>query len=161
MHEGLIVGIDAGMTSAYAILNLNGELVSLNSKRDFGINRFVCEICPYGRIIAIASDVAAVPKFVLDVAKKLRTTIIKPDKRMGMQKKRQIVKDFNKEFIEKTKNKHEIAALAAAIIAYKHFSSLINKIKGIEISDEKKTLLLVSLITGRYSNIKTALANMA
>ncbi len=28
MHEGLIVGIDAGMTNAYAILNLDANLTA-------------------------------------------------------------------------------------------------------------------------------------
>ncbi len=161
MQEGLIVGIDVGMTSAYAILDLDANLVALNSRREFGINKLVSEISSYGKSIAIASDVVATPKFVLDVAKKLRTAIIKPDKRIGMQKKRRIVKDFSREFIENTRNKHEIAALAAAILAYKHFSALINKIDGIKTSEDKKMQALVLLITGKSINIKSALADIA
>lgn len=106
----------------------------------------------------------------MDIAKKLRATIIKPNKELSAIKKKKLVKEFLKEnrgglpslrglqlqVSPKIKNKHERAALCAAITAYKHFSQLLNKIKH-EVKEEEKIKVLISLLTKKSANIKEAL----
>lgn len=155
--NSVIVGIDPGFTTAFAILNFQGQVIKIDSKRELGLNNFISIISSYGSIAVVACDISTIPNFVLKVAKKFHALIIKPQKELSRKKKKQIVKDFDKELIKRTKNRHEIAALAAAILAYKKFSPLINKIKNLDIEENKKPGLVISLIKGECRNIKEAI----
>ncbi len=151
----LICGIDPGLTTAYALLDFDGNIVAINSKKYFGLNKFIKAITSYGKISVIATDVDKIPNFVLKIAKELRTIIIKPERRISMKKKREIVKEFSK-VAKQVKNKHELVALCAAILAYKYFSPSLNKIKNLKIEEEEKAKIFLGLLTKKYANIKEA-----
>jgi len=156
----IIVGIDPGVTTAYSMLDFDGKLIELGSKKYFSKNSLIALITNKGKVRIIATDVVIIPHLVLDIAKKLRATIIKPSKDIGAIKKKKLAKEFLRENYRKLKikNKHELAALCASIIAYKHFSPLLNKIKH-QIKKEKVNVL-VSLLTKKSANIKEALRSI-
>lgn len=164
--KDVIVGIDPGVTTAYAILDFDGKLVELNSKKNLGQNSLIAIITKKGKVRVVATDVISVPHLVLNTAKKLQAVIIKPSKEIGAIKKKKVVREFLKENrglpesprlkrLLKVKNKHELAALCAAVTAYKHFGQLLNKIK--YEAKEEKTKILISLLTKKSANIKEAL----
>jgi len=155
--DEIIVGIDPGVTTAYAVLDFDGKLIELDSKKHFSKNSLIALITSKGKVRIVATDVVIVPHLVFDIAKKLRAIIIKPSKEISAIKKKKLVKEYLKENYKKLKisNKHELAALCASIIAYKHFSQLLNKIK--HKVKEGKTNVLISLLTKKSANIKEAL----
>ena len=169
--KGIIVGIDPGVTAAYAIVDFNGSIIAVDSKKHFSLNSLISAIANKGKVNVVATDVITIPNFVLNVAKKLKATIIKPSYVISTIKKKKLVREFlRKPFKEKIriKNKHELAALSASIMAYKHFGQLLNKIKGDKKvknaaknakENAKEIALLISLITKKSANIKKALKN--
>jgi hypothetical protein len=159
-QDYVIVGVDPGFITAFAVLNFKREVIKIDSRKEFGLNRFISEISSYGKIAIVACDTITIPNFVLKLAKKFHAVIIKPLEELSRKKKRQIIKDFDKNLVKKINNRHEIDALAAAIIAYKRFSPLINKIKNLNITEERKSKLIILLIRQEFRNIKEALKEL-
>lgn len=122
-----IVGIDIGITTGVAILDLNGEIISLFSKRYKSKNELIKEIIKYGKPLIIASDVKPVPKAIEKIAKNLGSKLFFPEKSLTKLEKEKIIKDFK----EKIKSSHEKDALAASLKAFKKYRSLFIKINEI------------------------------
>ena len=57
MVRGLIVGIDPGITTGIAILDLYGNVVKVCSKRNMGKNEIIRTITNFGHPLIITSDV--------------------------------------------------------------------------------------------------------
>ena len=53
----LIVGIDPGATVGYAILNLNGKILCINSSKNLTSSKLILKLTQFGRTLVIASDV--------------------------------------------------------------------------------------------------------
>ena len=55
--EPLIVGIDPGITTAYAVLDTKGSLIKLKSSKKLNLSTVINEILQIdGKIIAVGSD---------------------------------------------------------------------------------------------------------
>ena len=147
--EFIIIGLDPGSTVGYAILDLNGNLVDINSFKG-SLDKTVELVTKKGKIVIVGTDVSHIPKFIEKFSAKISARVIKPEKDLGYLQKRKITKEFLKNKNLKVKNKHEMDALASAIFAYKNFKGLFNKIdneiKNEEISSKVKKLVLVEQI---------------
>ncbi|MEM1535355.1 MAG: DUF460 domain-containing protein [Candidatus Pacearchaeota archaeon] len=131
--QKVIVGYDPGNIFGLAIISLNAELnaepllvISGKSRKDL-----TKDIISFGIPIALGSDKSNPSKEFLELAKKLRAHIIKPEIDLKISKKRALIE---KELEKKGKkihlrNKHEIDALAAALFALKKLRPLLSKIK--------------------------------
>ena len=126
--ELLILGLDPGSTVGYAALNLDGELIKLDSMRNCDLGRVISIINSLGNIIAVGTDVTPVPKFVDKFASNFGAKIIEPKDDLLLKYKKKVTKEFLKDKDIKVKNKHELDALAAALAAFKHYQPLFNKI---------------------------------
>ena len=127
--ESLILGLDPGSTIGFALLDLNGKLIEIKSLRNSDIGKVIFEINKLGgKIIVVGTDVNPVPKFVDKVASNFGAKIIEPKEDVNLKYKKKLTKEFLKDKEIKLKNKHEIDALAAALIAFKHYQPLFNKI---------------------------------
>ena len=74
----LIVGIDPGITAAYAALNTKGELIKLKSEKHLNLNMIVHELTQAGKIIAVGTDGKYSPKFVEIFCSRLGSKLISP-----------------------------------------------------------------------------------
>ncbi len=126
--ESLILGIDPGSTIGFAVLDLDGKLVKIDSLRNCDLNKAVSKIRGLGKIIAVGTDVKPAPKFVDKFASNFGAKIIEPKDDLQLKYKHKVTKEFLKNKKIKVKNKHELDALAAALIAFKHYQPLFNKI---------------------------------
>ncbi len=126
--ESLILGLDPGSTIGYAVLDLDGRLVKIESLRNCDLNKAVSKINKLGKIIVVGTDVNPVPKFVDKVASNFGAKVIEPKDDLQLKYKHKVTKEFLKDKKIKIKNKHELDALAAALIAFKHYQPLFNKI---------------------------------
>src|SRR3989338_1897838 len=113
----LIAGIDPGTVGAYALLDIEGNIIHIDSGREFNLSKIALEITKHGKVFIIGCDVYQCPSLTKKLASIIGAKII-------------IVNEFlktKKEFIE-LKNKHEKDALAAALYGLKKTKTLIKKI---------------------------------
>ena len=64
MKHLAIIGLDPGTTSAYAILNLKGELIKTNSGKEFSLSEMIKEIMDECTPLIVSTDKAKIPGFV-------------------------------------------------------------------------------------------------
>lgn len=128
----LIAGIDNGSTKGYALLDLDGQLIRINSSKKFTLASITREISTHGKVVRIGSDVDRCPQFIKKIAASLNAEIYIPKENILIKKKNQLSSDYlrEKKLRDKIKLKdhHQRDALAAAILALKSMNPLLNKI---------------------------------
>lgn len=122
----LIVGIDPGSTSAVAILDFQGELIGLESGKNFPPSDMITEIVDKGKPVVVTSDKADTPSKVEKVSNSVGAHTFEPETDLSQERKRELGTG---------ENSHERDASAAARHAYKDLRSNIDKIK--KISEEE------------------------
>ncbi|MTK63919.1 MAG: DUF460 domain-containing protein [Methanobacterium sp.] len=129
--KGIIVGYDPGLTVGIAILNLNGELISLDSFKEIRRSEIISHIIGYGNTVLVATDVYPAPKTVRKIATTLNSKIWSPYKNMSVESKIEIVDNFTAtaNSLNVPQNAHERDSLAAAVKTYKDH---LNKFRQIE-----------------------------
>ena len=154
MRNLIIVGLDPGTTTAYAIFDTRGNLLKISSKRNSRPDRIIMELVDSGRVLIASCDVFPAPKIVDAIARKTGAVLFTPEKSLLMEKKTKLVDEFlkeQKEFI-RISNKHERNAIASALFAYKQTRKLFDKIEqeiGGELSDTAKERVLKEKIAIR------------
>jgi predicted RNase H-like nuclease (RuvC/YqgF family) len=148
----LIVGIDPGTTLGYAAIDFEGNIINLNSEKNLDLNTLISNLIKLGRPLIIAGDKEYNPDFIDKLAIKLGARIIAPDYDLKVNEKREITKSF------KTKNQHEIDALASALFASKKLSPLLKKINIFTEHYKKEDIKqqLIEFVVGKGLNIKDA-----
>ncbi len=122
MKRLLIAGIDPGTTLGYALLDLEGNLVGIDSSKQLDMSSLILEMIKQGKVVVVGTDKKKAPKFVEKIASKTGARLIKPEEDLKTGEKRELTKGY--EF----KNEHEKDALASAIHAFKRVRSLLTKI---------------------------------
>jgi len=122
--QPIIVGIDPGTTTGIAILNLDGEIISTFSKRNFSKADIIEFISNFGRPIVIATDMNPPPETVEKLATSLPAKLFYPDSTLKRKEKSKLIRK-----LEVRPNRHEKDALAAAIYSYKRLKPIINKVE--------------------------------
>jgi len=122
--KNIIVGIDPGTTTGIAIVDINGKLLYLHSKRDWKREEVVKTILNFGRPIIIATDVNPPPKSVEKLASSFGCKIFYPEISFSVLEKQELVKTF----VHKASNEHEVDALAACVKAWKKYRSFFARV---------------------------------
>ncbi|MEQ9714821.1 MAG: DUF460 domain-containing protein [Candidatus Asgardarchaeum sp.] len=133
----IIVGVDPGTTTGLACLDLDGNLVYLNSHKEWSRSEIIRVITEIGIPILIASDVNPPPDFVNKLASTLQIPIFYPERNLTVNEKRALVENFlstKSQFSVNTA--HERDALSAAIKAFYHYKPKLDKIEAL-IKSEK------------------------
>ncbi len=127
----LIVGVDPGTTTAYAVFDTEGNFIKVESERNISSSKVISELVKTGRILVISCDVSPPPKVVGNISRKLGAVLFVPEKTLPLNKKTRLVDEWlkkQKDFI-KINNKHERDAMASALFAYKQIRKLFDKVK--------------------------------
>ncbi|HIK00230.1 TPA: DUF460 domain-containing protein, partial [archaeon] len=127
--RGLIVGIDAGTTTAVAVLDLRGGLLGLVSKKNFSQSEQQSYIQIFGQPLLFSVDVVKVPATTEKLAAAFNTRVEAPQKNLGRRGKSELVSVFLDRYKKTTEDFHEVSALAAAIVCYNKYE---NKFRQIE-----------------------------
>ena len=93
----LIAGIDNGSTKSYALLDLNGKLIRVNSSKNFTLASITKEISTLGKVVRIRSDVNHCPQFIKKIATSLNADIYIPKENVLTKKKNQLSSDYLRE----------------------------------------------------------------
>ena len=118
----LIVGIDPGTTTAYAVLGIEGNLIHLDSSKQLDLKLLISETISHGKVVLVGTDKAKVPNLVESFATKLGARIVSPQEDLKVDEKREMVSNFN------FGDEHQGDALASALFAYKETKALLDKI---------------------------------
>lgn len=149
----IILGLDPGATKSYAILDLRGELIKLKSSRTLDLNKTIKEVFKIGKPLIVSCDVIPAPSFIEKFSSFTGAKKNIPNKNLLIKDKISIAKGYLRNSKYKIKNKHQRDALIAAIIAYKKYRSLfdkiderLNKINRLDLSEKIKCLVLTKNI---------------
>lgn len=133
----VIVGVDPGSTSAVAVIDFKGDIIKLESSKNFPPREIISRIIETGKPVIVTSDKAKIPSKVEKIANSVGAEKFIPEEDLSVDRKRELGSG---------ENSHEEDAVAAALHAYKQLRSNIDKIG--ELSDEME--LEESEIASRY-----------
>lgn len=163
-HKWNIVGFDPGLTVGIAILNLNGDLISLKSCKEVSKSDIINHIINHGKTLIIASDVYPPPKMVKKLATLLNAKIYSPKKVISVENKIEIVENFlnQRSILQRPENAHERDSLAAVIKTYKNYQNKLKqidkKVEGLKLSWEELDEIRAQVIKG--NTISSAINNV-
>jgi len=123
----LIVGVDPGVTTGVALVDLEGRILHVTSIRAVDRGSIVELISRYGKPVVVSVDVSEVPESVRKLATQLGASIYTPPHDLSVVEKRDLVERFAGEV--KLRDSHERDALAAA---YRAYLSLREKLESVE-----------------------------
>ncbi|HUH79101.1 MAG TPA: DUF460 domain-containing protein, partial [Methanoregula sp.] len=111
----LIVGIDPGTTTAAAALDLDGNLLHLQSSRQMNMGDVIESLYRVGKPLIVASDVQEMPYSVEKIRRAFSAIAYTPKQDVSVETKVELTAPFQ------YANDHERDALAAALDAYRQY----------------------------------------
>ncbi len=125
----LIIGIDPGIESGLAILDIEGKLVALHSAKEFGKGDIVSVVSSAGVPLIVSADTNPPPEMVKKVAAMLGAQLYYPPRTLSTSEKEEIVREFATPRNINVRTTHERDALAAAVLAYRSIASKLEKLR--------------------------------
>jgi len=136
----LIVGIDPGTTTAVAALDLEGNLLLLESSRQISMSGVIEALYRVGKPLIVASDVHEMPYSVEKIRRAFSGIAYTPRQDMSTEAKQALTQEYS------PRNDHERDALAAALDAFRayrnKFANLVRRIPpGFDIDEVKAKIV--------------------
>ncbi len=122
------MGVDPGTTVGLAIVDLQGRLLHLSSKKHISDKELFEKIFSYGVPIIVATDVFPPPGKVVQIASSLGAKLWYPRRSLSVQEKDEIARKFSYGKLG-PQNDHERDALAAAYSAFAAYSSKFRQVE--------------------------------
>ena len=86
----LISGIDVGLHTSVALLNLDGEIIFLDTMKSPKISEVLKTITDHGTVVSVSTDKSKAPSKARKISSSLGSRVISPRKNMTNKKKRMI-----------------------------------------------------------------------
>lgn len=118
--RALIVGIDPGNTCGVAAVDLEKNMVLLESVRELSDSEAIEMIIQEGKAVVVTSDKSKMPSKAEKISSSLGATRFEPEQDLSRNRKQRLGVG---------ENSHEIDASASAINAYNQMSRRIEKIR--------------------------------
>lgn len=151
----LIAGIDPGSTIGISILDLKGRLIKITSFKNKGVNEIIKRLIGFGKIAVIGTDVNPAPKLIEKIGKRLGCKLVLPKESLRSSQKHNIIGRFFEKKL-RFRNKHEKDSLVAAIIAFRFYNVLFNKIDN-KLKDKRKARRVKEFVLLKNMNIKESI----
>ncbi len=123
----IIVGVDPGIVTGVAVLDLNGRVLALHSGRNLSRRKVLDIVYRYGTPIIIATDVSKVPDYVKKLSSMTSSVLYYPDRDLSVTEKSEIVSRICQDQKIQVKDPHQRDALAAAYKAYLAYRNKLEK----------------------------------
>lgn len=126
----LFIGVDPGISTGVAVLDINKRLLTLITRRWLSRNQLIKEISNLGQILVIATDVTPPPIYVKKLASSLNTILYVPEHNLTINEKKDLVSTFINEqkYPLKIKDTHQRDALAAVLKAFNFYAPKFEKV---------------------------------
>lgn len=124
----LIGGLDVGLHTSIALLDLDGQVVCLDTLVNSQNSQILDHMTDFGNVMVISTDRSKAPTQVRKIASSVSAKLILPGRNMTKKKKRMAILSFMGDDVPKM-NDHEKSALASAIFAYRKFRPSLKKLK--------------------------------
>ncbi len=145
----IIVGVDPGISTGVAILDLNGNIVDLFTKRWLSRNQLSRILYTYGKPVLIATDVYPPATYVKKLSASLNAHLYSPQRVISIQEKRDIASQISEKYGIRVRDSHQRDALSAAYKCYQYYRIKFEQVEkeaekyGIRIPiDEAKILVI-------------------
>ncbi|MCI4461824.1 MAG: DUF460 domain-containing protein [Thermogladius sp.] len=152
----IIVGIDPGMTTGIALVDLDGRVIHASSYRSVDRSIILSIISQHGIPVAVATDVSQAPELVEKIAAQTGALLVTPPRDLDSSEKQRLVEkalSLNKGLY--LKDSHVKDALASAFKALNMFSDKIleiNKFVRQYNLREKLPFIVRDVLSGRPVN---------
>ena len=137
----LIVGVDPGIKTGYAILDLSGNLVASGCEKEASDERLVKIISDAGIPVLVAADTRPPSHFVSKIAARLNVRVFSPQESMSKLEKRQMGSHID--------DVHTRDAYAAAVKAFRHHRNRLRQIDAMQVGPEMREELKKMVICGQ------------
>ena len=148
----LVAGIDPGTTTGYALLDLDGNVVALNSSKNLGLNGLLEEVLKEGKAISVGTDKAKAPSLVSLFSAKTGARVFYPKEDLKVEEKRELTKNFD------AKIGHENDALAASLFAFNRIKGIIGRVESYARENGKQAIKnrIIDLVITKELSIREA-----
>jgi len=113
----IIIGVDPGTTTAIAVLDTGGSLISLVSRKNMTRAEISRHLVGLGRPVMVAADRRPAPAAVERLAATFSARLVVPGENLSKKEKNLLARRFLRDREERP-NQHERDALASALHAY-------------------------------------------
>ncbi|MBC7120135.1 MAG: DUF460 domain-containing protein [Candidatus Methanosuratus sp.] len=155
----LIVGVDPGMVTGVAVMDLNGRVLSLTSGRGMTRGQIARSLASLGRALVFASDVSPPPDMVTKLAAMHSAIVFFPDNPMRTYEKSEISERITNDQGIVVGDAHQRDSLAAAFKAYSFFRNKLEQcMSHVRLSSDRVDLEEVKALVVRGYSISDAIA---
>lgn len=128
----LIAGVDPGTTTGVALLDLKGNLVDVESRKEMGLGSLIEYLVSKGRVSMVAVDVSPAPQSIEKLSTQLGASLHVPDESLSSDEKIDSTREFD------TDDAHQRDALAAALYSFHRNQNKLRKIDSLDLDKETK-----------------------
>ncbi|MBD3210942.1 DUF460 domain-containing protein [Candidatus Micrarchaeota archaeon] len=146
----VIVGIDPGINTGYAVLNLNGEMVASGCEKEASDEKIITLVSTHGIPVLIASDTSPPSYFVQKMAARLNARVFSPSASLTRAEKKAIGRSI--EVV------HVRDAYAAAVKAYRRYQNRLRQIEAMDVKDKDELKMMI--IVGKRVGERIASQNI-
>ena len=153
----LIAGIDPGITTAIAVVDIESDFYYVASKRDVSLAGIESMLMEKGEPIIIATDKKSSPTTVKKIASAFNAVLFLPRNDLKIEEKHEITKNFSYD------NAHERDSLAAALFAKRYYQRSFDKVRNSLIRRNMSYLqadTIELLVKGEAGNIEQAIKKL-
>lgn len=122
-----IIGLDPGLTTAYTIIDLEGNILNSYSARELALSEVISHLISRCQPLLLATDKFKVPAFVEECGRKLGLRVVTPDHDLLKVEKRTLAEEAG--FTHSPFDDHQYDALAAALACSRKYRPRLEKIQ--------------------------------
>lgn len=140
----LIIGVDPGMETGISIVDLEGNVLHLFSKKSLTRGEITNIIIQFGIPALVCADVHPIPIMVKKIASLFNAKISSPIHELKQVDKKSLIKNYVQ---DQKVNSHKRDALSAAIYAYRKYEENFHRVdKDHELTRKQKQIAKILLI---------------
>ncbi len=124
----VILGIDPGIVTGVAVLDLNGRVLLLHSGRNLSRSRVLDLVYNIGTPVIVATDVSSPPDYVKKLCAMTQAVLYAPSRDVSVAEKTEIASKIMREQGVQVRDPHQRDALAAAYKAYLEYKPKLDKV---------------------------------